>query len=146
MPPVEVREAIRDLFARYAWSFDTADVEAYVATFKEDGALDLATGRHVGRAAIRAYASGVVADPAFAGRQHFVAQSVFSEHASGWIVRSYAVITHRSSNGSSDVFLTGHYRDLCVPVEGQWLFAERMFRTWDGDVLSRFAAADAGRA
>jgi len=139
LPPVEARDAVSDLFARYAWSFDTGDVDAYVETFEDIGVLDLAGARHVGRAAIRAYASGVVADPAFVGRQHFVAQSVFEPHPRGWTVRSYAIITQRS-NKASTIFLTGHYRDLCISVDGQWLFAERIFRTWDGAVLSRFAS------
>src|SRR4029077_3736141 len=88
-----VRESLRDLFARYAWSFDTGDVDAYVATFLDDGTLDLPDGQFVGHAQIRAYAEGVVADPKFVGRQHFVGQSVYAATERGYVVRSYAMIT-----------------------------------------------------
>jgi SnoaL-like protein len=140
-PPPEIRDRIRDLFALYAWSFDTADLERYVGTFTEHGVLDLPDDRYTGHAEIRAYAAGVIADPNFVGRQHFVGQSLFSPSATGWMIRSYAMITSNATGAAPTIMSLGHYLDECVESKSGWLFARRTYRRWGGDVLARFAAA-----
>ena len=135
---VRMREAIRDLFARYAWSFDTGDVDGYVSTFEPDGVLDLPDGTFVGHDQIRAYAAGVVADPNFVGRQHFVGQSVFDPAAVHWTVRSYAMITQLVTGAAPHIVSVGHYVDECTETRDGWCFARRTYRRWGGDVLWRF--------
>jgi SnoaL-like protein len=138
---LRIRDAIRDLFARYAWRFDTGDVDGYVSTFQPDGVLDLPDGQFVGHAQIRAYASGVVADPNFVGRQHFVGQSLFESAPNGWTVRSYAMITQVVPGAAASIVSVGHYLDECTETEDGWRFARRTYRRWGGDVLARFQNA-----
>jgi hypothetical protein len=142
-PPPDIREGIRDLFALYAWSFDTADIDGYVGTFTENGVLDLPDGRYTGHAEIRAYATAVVADPNFAGRQHFVGQSLFSHNPTGWTIRSYAMIAASSPGAPSSFVSLGHYVDECVESNTRWLFRRRTYRRWGGEVLARFEAGKA---
>src|SRR5687767_5268831 len=47
------RAEIEDLMARYLFAIDYMDWDAYVATFAEDGELEFASGKSVGREAIR---------------------------------------------------------------------------------------------
>ena len=53
---VEDRLAITELFARYCWCFDTADVEGFVALFAPDATYESHGGRRfVGHEAIGGY-------------------------------------------------------------------------------------------
>jgi hypothetical protein len=131
------REGIRTLFAQYAWSFDTGDLDGYVSTFTHDGVLDLPDGQFVGHAQIRAYAASVFADPNFVGRQHFVGQSLFVWSQRGWTVRSYALITQRVPASPPGIVSAGQYLDECVSSPTGWLFARRTYRRWGDDALSR---------
>src|SRR5262245_47783490 len=49
----EDRAEIEDLMARYLFAIDYFDWDAYVATFAPDGELEFASGKSVGREAIR---------------------------------------------------------------------------------------------
>jgi len=136
-----IRDALRELFARYAWCFDTGDVDGYVGTFASDGVLDLPDGQFAGHAQIRAYATDVVADPSFVGRQHFVGQSLYDPAPRRWTVRSYAMITQAVSGASPTIVSAGYYADECVETKDGWRFARRTYRRWGGDVLRRFPTA-----
>jgi hypothetical protein len=111
------RVEISDLFARYAWCLDTRDVEGFASNFAPNGAID---------------------DPAYPGRQHFIAQSLFDGDGNRCRVRSYAMVTSRKPDGACAVLSLGHYDDVCVKLEGHWVFAERVFKRWAGDVLQAF--------
>jgi hypothetical protein len=133
------RVEISDLFARYAWCLDTRDIEGFATNFAPDGAIEMpGVGRFVGRAEVLRYGKLLTDDPAYPGRQHFIAQSLFDGDGNRCRVRSYAMVTSRKSDGAYAVLSLGHYNDVCVKLEGRWVFAERVFQRWAGDVLQAF--------
>lgn len=68
----EDRLDIFDLFARYAWSYDTGDAPGMAALFTEDGAMEGMDGRRFqGRAAIAGFCQEFIGGPKFRGTQHF---------------------------------------------------------------------------
>lgn len=139
--PLEDRVGITDLFARYAWCLDTRDIEAFGENFAPDGVIDMpGVGRFEGREEVRRYGRMLTDDAAYPGRQHWIGQSLIERTTSGCSVRSYAMVTLRSSSGPCSILSLGYYADQCVRFENRWVFAERVFRRWEGEVLSRFFA------
>src|SRR5437868_4786144 len=133
---------IKELFARYSRSFDTGDIDAYVLNFTADGVLDLPGGRRfVGHAQIRDYVQRTTGTPTFRGRQHRAYQLIFEGNLPRCSVLSYALGAHCigpgvTPNAVCTLFHLGHYRDVCVKLAGKWLFAERIYRDWEGDILA----------
>jgi hypothetical protein len=136
------RIGISDLFARYAWCLDTRDIEAFGDNFAVDGIIDMpGVGRFEGRQEVRRYAKMLTDDPAYPGRQHWIGQSLVQADASGCSVRSYAMVTRRPTDGPCSILSLGYYNDRCVKQANDiWVFAERVFRRWEGDVLRGFLA------
>ncbi len=135
------RLGIADLFARYAWCLDTHDLEAFAENFAADGAIDMpGVGRFEGRAEVLRYAKLLTDDPAYPGRQHWVGQSLIEGNDSACRVRSYAMVTTRPRAGSPSLLSVGYYADRCAKLGDRWVFAERVFRRWEGEVLARFHA------
>ncbi len=138
---LEDRVGITDLFARYAWSLDTRDIEAFGENFAPDGVIDMpGVGRFEGREEVRRYGRMLTDDAAYPGRQHWIGQSLIEPNPSGCSVRSYAMVTQRLASGPGSILSLGYYLDQCVKFEKRWVFAERVFRRWEGEVLSRFFA------
>ena len=126
------RQQIFELFARYAWSIDTRDIDAFVDCFAEDGAIEMpGVGRFVGRLEIRRYALMLTDDPAYAGRQHFIAQTTMQGDGHACIARSYGMVTRRTPDGDCRIMSMGVYDDRCTKESGRWLLAERVFRRWE---------------
>ena len=138
---LEDRIAINDLFARYAWCLDTRDIEGFGANFAADGVIDMpGVGRFEGREEVRRYGRMLTDDPAYPGRQHWIGQSLIEGDVSRCSVRSYAMVTVRPSSGPSSILSLGFYADQCVKAGDRWVFQERVFRRWEGEVLARFFA------
>jgi hypothetical protein len=126
----EDRLQVAELFSRYAWSLDTANLEAYVGNFTPDAIVEMTAGRFTGHDAIRAYGAGLFANPGWKGRQHFVSQLIVEDtgESARCRVRAYGMIVHRDPDGSCRMMALGTYRDICVKFDGRWLFAERIWR------------------
>ena len=136
---VEDRIAIADLYARYAWSLDTRDVETFATLFADDGAIEMPdVGRFEGRAEVLRYGRLLTDDPTYPGRQHWIGQSLVEGDSEQCQVRSYGMVTGRSSDGVSAVRSLGYYTDKLVKVDGQWRFRDRVWQRWGGDILLRF--------
>jgi hypothetical protein len=132
---------ISDLFARYAWCLDTRDIESFGDNFAPDGSIDMpGVGRFEGRDEVRRYGRLLTDDTAYPGRQHWIGQSLVQGDATRCKVRSYAMVTLRSASGPCSILSLGYYADQLVKLENRWVFAERVFRRWEGDVLARFFA------
>jgi hypothetical protein len=139
MLSLQNRIAISDLYARYAWCLDTRDIERFGENFAPDGVIDMpGVGRFEGRDEVRRYARMLTDDPAYPGRQHWIGQSLFEGDDSRCSVRSYAMVTQRAASGPSSILSLGFYTDQCVKADDRWVFAERVFRRWEGEVLARF--------
>jgi uncharacterized protein (TIGR02246 family) len=133
------RQEIAELFARYAWTMDTRDLDRFVENFAPDGAIVMpGVGSFEGRAEVRRYAEMLTGDPKYPGRQHFVSQSIFDGDSERCRVQSYGWVTRRGADGACAILSLGQYQDVVVKHEGRWVFAEREYRRWEGEVLERF--------
>lgn len=126
MTPAEVvaREEIRRTLAAYHFSGDRGRLDEMVAVFTEDGVLELSTGRHLGRTAIREFLSGVgVAPdrprPAFL-QHHLTTSSIELDGVDAALGFHYFLVT-------SPVGLDhcGRYRDSYRQVGDRWLISSR---------------------
>jgi hypothetical protein len=145
-PSLEDRVLIQELCARYAWTLDTADTQGYVETFTEDGVfadLHASDKEYRGRAAIFEYAyRRWHSDPFWAGRQHHIDMVLFEPDPQGrpehWLMKSYMWAFDYQRHTHGVTFLVGYYLDIVAKVDGQWLFRDRRFSPWEGEVLSKF--------
>jgi ketosteroid isomerase-like protein len=149
-PPADARFAIQDLFAKYAWAVDTADVDTLVTCWTEDGVLierppDILHGRsEIGAFMNRMFFSS---GWEFSGRQHSVSQMLYSpdpdSRENHWRVRTYWRGADRRVSRSF-LYAIGYYDDIVTKVDDAYLFRSRAIRLWAGDVLSRFPDQTAG--
>ena len=128
----EDRQQIVELFARYGWCFDSGDVSGFVALFTPDATYELDRSRRfVGSAQIGAYLAQASASDWFPGRQHHVDQIVVEGTTMRATARSYCTVTQRLDDGTMQLVYLGRYADTCVKIEGNWLFQERIVRSWN---------------
>jgi hypothetical protein len=122
------RLEIHELTARYAWSLDTGDADAFVNCFCRDGELvwDAFIGYFVER-------------PESAGRQHHVSNLIVTPTAAGATAKCYVAVTLRADPGPHLLHVMGYYEDVLRREDGHWRFATRHIRDWSGPVLGRFA-------
>ena len=131
------RAKIEDLQARYMFALDFGDVEAYAATFAEDGVLDFGMGETVGRRAIRDLMAGMPRTdevtetgdgsslrPA-AGR-HNISNIVLEIEGNRAVGRAYWFhMGNDNAERRATLNSFGHYEDELVKVNGEWLFSRR---------------------
>ncbi len=137
---------IHELLARYAWSFDTGDIDGFVACFAEDATLceDVfeEVDRWVGRDAIRSMAERFFSFPSFPGRQHHASQILIEGDGDRRNVRAFCFVIESGHDRPCSVPFCGYYEDVVVKVGGRWLFEERVIRHWSGPVLRKFPGQD----
>jgi hypothetical protein len=137
---------IQELLARYAWSFDTGDVEGFVDCFAEDATLceDVfeEVDRWIGRDQIRSMAERFFAHPGFPGRQHYASQVLTEGTADRCRVRAFCFVIEPRPDQPCLVLFSGYYDDVVVKVDGRWLFKERVIRHWSGPILHKFPGQD----
>ena len=126
---IEARERCRDTLARYTHSGDRFLMDAFVATFVDDGVLEIRGEAPIeGRAAILARFSAPRSGgddrektPGPTIVRHNVTNVLFEELSpTEAVVASYFTVF-------TDVGLDhmGRYRDRMIPVEDRWLLAHR---------------------
>jgi hypothetical protein len=144
------RLEIQELTARYAWSLDTGDEDAFVACFCRDGELvwDVfeTEGRWRGAEALRGFIGYFRQRPESAGRQHHVSNLIVTPTASGASATCYVTVVMRREPGPHLLHVMGYYEDELRRQDGQWRFARRRIRDWSGTVLSRFAGQQGARS
>src|SRR6478735_4628543 len=129
------RAEIEDLMARYLFAIDYADWDAYVATFAEDGELEFASGKSVGREAIRTavtnFAKGIgrfyhTADGKPAILRHVILQSsIRVEGNRAWARSQWLEMANHGPGDEPKIGTYGEYEDELTKTEGHWLFAKR---------------------
>ena len=130
----EDRLDILELFARYGWFFDAGEADAFVALFTPTAAYDLDGGRRFeGHEQIKGYVEQAARSAWLPGRQHHVDQAIIEGDSSRVISRAYCTVTHRSADGTMSIAYLGRYADICVKVDGRWLFEQRTVRSWSPD-------------
>jgi hypothetical protein len=147
---VSDRVEIQELTARYAWSLDTGDEDAFVDCFCHDGELvwDVfeTEGRWRGVLALRRFIGYFRQRPESAGRQHHVSNLVVTPTDSGACARSYVAVALRRADGPHALNVMGYYEDELARENGRWRFSRRYIRDWSGPVLARFAGQDGARS
>ncbi|BBC71848.1 conserved hypothetical protein [Altererythrobacter sp. B11] len=134
------RAEIEDLMARYLFAMDYNDMDAYVATFTEDGELEFASGTAKGRADIRKTAQAfkdrigsvykdVDGNPAVL--RHVLAHTVIRVEGDRAWARAfwYEMANDGPRNASGrltpQIGTFGIYEDELERVDGHWLFSKR---------------------
>ncbi|MDX9874338.1 MAG: nuclear transport factor 2 family protein [Spongiibacteraceae bacterium] len=139
----EDRFDIQDLFARYSWALDTGDPEALAATFTPEGRIveevfeepDIWEGREGVAAMGRHYMSS----PNFPGRQHHASMPLFEMRDANHVsARSFVFVTECHGEPPMVLRFSGYYLDEIERRDGEWLFASRIIRLWDGEILRNF--------
>ena len=129
------RAQIEDLMARYLFAIDYDDFDAYAATFAPDGELEFASGKHKGRAAIKAevarFAEGIARsyhteDGKKAKLRHVILQSsIRVEGSRAWARSLWLEMANHGPGNTMKMGTYGLYEDELVKTNGQWLFARR---------------------
>lgn len=120
---------INQLFAHYAWAFDSGDVESYASTFVEDGIL-LEGSRPLarGRENIALVASQFVAARQKSTIQHINSNLVHVPGEPALTLHSdYAVLSKLQDGESPIIVDVGRYISRCVRTGSGWLFASRSY-------------------
>lgn len=129
------RAEIEDLMSRYLFAMDYGDIDAYVATFTEDGELEYASGTAIGREAIRASVTGfkahigkyyTVEDGSPATLRHVLLQAVVRiEGDRAWTRSLWMEMANDGPGDSFKMGTFGIYEDEVTKVGGHWLFSKR---------------------
>ena len=126
--PVEDRLAILDLFARYAWAYDSGDRDAYAALFCEDGVLADQNGiLGAGREGVKEALQAFLDMRGNAVWRHFNDHHLFSGGGDRASVRSYWLVAITNRDGSPNMMVTGTYDTELRRVDGAWLIQRRTF-------------------
>jgi hypothetical protein len=131
---LSARERIRDTLAGYNWSGDAMRLAELAESFCEDGELELRGGEPVkGRAAIVEFLGGAVASPNAPAEASSVKRIVRHNVAN---IRFTDVAPHEARVACYFTVFTeigldhyGRYRDVFVPVDGEWLIRHRFVST-----------------
>lgn len=122
--------AIQNLYARYAISYDTGDLERWIRTWTEDGETVVPGGSGKGRDTLRARAEAGLSNPEYKG-YHVITNLLIEptdEGARGtcYLLRLIApdVDGVRQMN-TAELQRTYLHRDDLVKIDGEWLFRKR---------------------
>jgi hypothetical protein len=147
---VSDRLDIQELLARYAWSLDTCDEEAFLACFARDGELiwDVfdTPGRWCGHEALQRFIAYFRSRPETAGRQHHISNLMVCASEYGARAQAYVLVALRSGEGPHRLNVMGHYEDELRREDGRWCLSRRVIRDWSGPVLARIAGQDGTRS
>jgi uncharacterized protein (TIGR02246 family) len=117
---------IQQLAARYCHAVDAGDGPSFAATFTPDGSLSAAGQKYAGRENLATFATGVPLG--VPGIRHALSNIWIGGDESQASLRAYMSVSARvGPEGSRVEVSTGKYDDTLIRVDGQWLFAERVF-------------------
>lgn len=140
-PSAADRLAIEDLFARYAWAIDTADVDAVMELFVPDCVIEDTVVNRLfeGLDAARDFASYFRNREVFPGRQHWVGQAVMTMDGENTCrIRSFGMASHLYSTGANYLTYLGSYDDTVVRTSEGWRFQERRYFSWRRDTFNGY--------
>ena len=147
----EERALIEDLQARYMFGLDFGDIDKNVATFTEDGVLDIGEGEWRGRETIRERllaiprqeeptAPGAPQLRPASGRHNITNVVLKIEGNKAWGRAYWFHMGNPNPDRNAVLDSYGHYEDELVKVNGEWLFSKRRIYNeqearwaWQGD-------------
>ena len=130
----EDRALIEDLQARYMFALDNDDLGTYVSTFTEDGILDIGEGEWQGRETIKQILTSIPQEEAPAadsglhsptGRHNISNIALKIEGDTAWGRAYWFHMSNDNPQRKAQLNSYGHYEDVMVKVDGQWLFSKR---------------------
>lgn len=132
----EDRLEIQELYARYAWGIDLADIDMALSTFTKDAWFDhLWQGRVQGHEAIRRNLEALWNDRQhwWYGRQHLMNHFIMDpleEEGQAEVRCFFQILQYNVDYNTNFVFGIGTRRDLCVKQDGRWLFKSLHVNAW----------------
>lgn len=130
---VHDRLMIIETLNRYAWGYDSRDLEMLGGTFASNGtfAIELgdteAWGPYTGRKQIVEWLAGVMQQQTDQ-RRHCISNIIFRAlHPDAAVVESFLSLT-AVENGKVRMVCTGIYRDDLIKTEGQWFTQSKLLR------------------
>jgi len=130
---VHDRLMIIETLNRYAWGYDSRDLELLGDTFADSGtfAIELADseawGPYVGRKQIVAWLADVMKQQTDQ-RRHCISNIVFRAlHADAAVVDSFLTLT-AVDNGVARLVCTGTYRDDMIKTARGWFIQHKLLR------------------
>jgi ketosteroid isomerase-like protein len=122
--PLEDKDAIRELMARYCFHIDAAEFEEWLQLFTEDGVFEVVNlGRFAGREQLRQFLGSIPLTDGLPMMKHCVMNEIVEVTGDTAAARAYIVVVHGGEHVS--VRVAGRYEDRLRRVNGRWLFAER---------------------
>ena len=147
----EDRALIEDLQARYMFALDFGDIDKYVATFTEDGVLDIGEGEWRSRDTIKKILSSIPQQEEIPAKddtsglyhatgRHCIANIVIKIEGDTAYGRAYWFhISNNNPQRSATLDSYGHYEDVMVRVDDGWLFSKRKIYN---EQVSKWAAVN----
>ena len=118
MTLVEDRDAIRDLFARYAILMDEGAAEEWAATYTDDGVFE-----HVGGETLRGHdALAAMAASQPPGIHHVLTNHAIDVSGDRAVSVTSVLVVYRGA-----IVTSGRARDDLQRVDGQWRIRHRVF-------------------
>jgi hypothetical protein len=118
-----------ELYARYAYAFDSNAAAEWAALFTEDGAFRLGAELEIrGREALREFAAG--RNESAPGVSHHTTNVLVEETAAEALRGRAYVLALRVDGPQVRIRNLGAYVDELVKVDGAWLYRERHFTSW----------------
>ncbi len=142
------RAQIEDLQARYMFALDNGDLDTYVSTFTEDGILDIGEGEWRSRDSIRYILNSIPkrqvppSDSSLqrpTGRHNITNIVLKIEGDTAWGRAYWFHMSNENPQRKAQLNSYGHYEDVLVKVNGQWLFSRRKIYNED---VARWAAPE----
>ncbi|MEH3108216.1 MAG: nuclear transport factor 2 family protein [Sphingomonas fennica] len=130
------RLEIQELYARYAWGIDLADMEMALSTFAEDAWFDhLWQGRVQGHAAIAENLKSLWYDRQswWYGRQHMMNHFIMDPLADEGTARVrcfFQILQFNTDYRTNFVFGIGTRDDILSRETGRWLFKTLTVNAW----------------
>lgn len=119
-------EEVRELYNRYALSWDDNHPEELASCFTPDGVFESYRGRFVGRRAIVENLANYNLTLGAGRKQRHVTANVSVNFDGDYGSGSAYVIFCVGYDGKIQSTAFGHYRDELRKVDGRWFFSSRM--------------------
>jgi ketosteroid isomerase-like protein len=130
----EERAFIEDLQARYMFALDNDDLDTYVSLFTKDGILDIGMGEWKGRDSIQYILESIPEEVneeedttlhRTTGRHNISNIVVKIKGDTAWGRAYWFHMSNENPERRAQLNSYGHYEDVMVKVNGEWLFSKR---------------------
>jgi len=137
----EDRFAIAELNSRFFFALDDHDLDAWSATFTEDGVFASPYGEFPGHEQRTAFLRGHIDAGREDGARHMTVDFAIDEAGDGAAMRSYVVKLQVVE--APHIIATGVYEDEVVRTDDGWRFARRTLAVDPGAFAAQAAQAGA---